>query len=122
MGADLPHDPKAFDEFLVYAAPIIGDEVTSLLRKGRPLSCIAGMFERAPNGRLLCIVGERVDLSRRVLCDRRLSPASLGLLLDGLRSAGSDELPILLLIDNGRQVWTAVRWIRRRSRAPRGSS
>jgi hypothetical protein len=122
MGVDLPHDPKAFDELLVDAAPIIGDEVTSLLRKGRPLSCIAGIFERAPNGRLLCVVGERVDLARRVLGDRRLSPASLALLLDGLRAAGSDELPILLLIDNGRQVWTAVRRVRRRGLASRGSS
>jgi hypothetical protein len=120
MGTDQPHDDKAFDELLATAAPIIGDEVTSLLRKGRPLSCIGAMFEEAPNARVLSVVGERVHLARRVLGDRRLSPASLGLLLNCLRGAGPDELPVLLLIDNGRQVWTAARRIRRRGTASRG--
>jgi hypothetical protein len=91
----------AFDELLASAAPMIGDEVSGLLSKGKPLSRIGGLVERGANGAVLGLVLDRADLARRVLLDRRLSPLSLAMLLEGLRGAGSDELPILLLIDGG---------------------
>ncbi len=102
------------------AAPTIGEEVTRLLRCGKHLSRIAGWFERSTRGSVFGLVGDRVDLARRVLADARISPSSLAVLLEGLRGAASDELPILLFVERHRSAWAVdLRHIRPRRRSPR---
>ncbi len=120
MGAETLYDSPGFDELLAIAAPAIGDEVTRLLRGGKHFSRIGGWFERSMRGNTFGIVGDRVDLARRVLSDERFSPASLAVLLEGLRRSAPDELPILLFVERYQGAWlVAVRRVRPFGRSPR---
>jgi hypothetical protein len=120
MAAETPYESPGFDDLLAVAAPVIGEGVTRLLRDGKHLSRIGGWFERSNGGNVIGSVGDRVDLARRVLSDERISPSSLAVLLECLRGAVPDELPILLLVERNRGSWfVAVRRIRPRHRSPR---
>lgn len=120
MSDDTPSGSPGFDDLLAAVAPAIGEEVTKLLRNGKPLSRIAGWFELSGRGSIRGVVGDRVDLARRVLLDDRFSPSSLAVLLEGLRGDAQDELPILLLVEMHRGAWrVGVRRIRPRHRSPR---
>ncbi len=122
MGAEPLYGSPGFDDLLATAAPAIGDQVTRLLRGGKPLGRIGGWVELGTRGMVTGFVSERVDLARRVLSDPRLSPSSLAILLEGLRGAAPDELPILLLVERYRATWAvAVRRIRPRHRSPRSA-
>lgn len=120
MGAETLYGSPDFEELLAMAAPAIGEDVTRLLRAGTPISRLGGWFEHGVRGAVYGTIGDRADLARRVLSDARLSPPFLALLLEGLRGAAPDELPILLLVERYRGAWIAgVRRIRPRHRSPR---
>ncbi len=97
-------DSKALDDLFAAVAPTIGDAVTTLMRQGKRLSQIGALFERTFDGKVRGGVGHRTELAKRVMGDHRLPAAALATILENLRSAGADELPIVLLVDRGEGI------------------
>ena len=93
MGAGTPEDQRGLNELLALVAPTIGDVVIGLMRRGKPLSTLGALFERAFDGKVSGGVEDRTELARRVLSDSRFSAAALAMLLENLRNAGPTELP-----------------------------
>jgi hypothetical protein len=94
-------DEKVLDDLFRHVAPTIGDLVTTLMRQGRPLVLIGAFFERAFDGKVSGGVGHRAELAQRVLRDPRFSEPVRAHILGALKDAGADEIPIVLLVDQG---------------------
>jgi hypothetical protein len=94
-------DQKVLDDLFRHVAPTIGDVVTTLMRQGRPLVLIGAFFERTFDGKVSGGVGHRAELAQRVLSDTRFSDEARAHILDTLKKASADELPIVLLVDRG---------------------
>jgi hypothetical protein len=97
-------DQTVLDDLFRHVAPTIGDVVTTLMRQGRPLVLIGAFFERAFDGKVSGGVGHRAELAQRVLRDPRFSESVRARILDALKNAGADELPIVLLVDQGEGI------------------
>ena len=97
-------DQKVLDEFFGRVAPTIGDVVTTLLRQGRPLLPIGAFFERAFDGKVSGGCGHRAELARKVLTDPRFDDVARARILEAMKAAGPDELPVVLLVDLGEGV------------------
>jgi len=97
-------DQTVLDDLFRHVAPTIGDVVTTLMRQGRPLVLIGAFFERAFDGKVSGGVGHRAELAQRVLRDPRFSEPVRARILDALKNAGADELPIVLLVDQGEGI------------------
>jgi len=94
-------DEKVLDDLFRHVAPTIGDVVTTLMRQGRPLVLFGAFFERTFDGKVSGGVGHRAELAQRVLRDPRFSEPVRALILGILKDAGADEIPIVLLVDQG---------------------
>src|SRR5258706_3146721 len=93
-------DERLIDDLLVQMAPRISDLVTALMHRGAALATLGAMFERSFDGTVSGGVGHRAELAKRVAADVRLSDAR-ATLLEKLKTAGHDQLPIVLLVDRG---------------------
>jgi hypothetical protein len=111
-------DQRVLDDLFRRVAPTIGDVVATLMRQGRPPVLIGAFFERAFDGKVTGGVVHRAELAQRVLRDQRFSEPVRAHILAALKDAGADELPIVLLVDQGEGL-VAVGIRRERGERPR---
>ncbi len=94
-------DQSVLDDPFRHVALTIGDVVATLRRQGPPRVLIWAFFERAFDGTVKGGVSHRAELANRVLNDRRFSEPVRAHVLATLKEAEADELPVVLLVDQG---------------------
>ena len=94
-------DETVLDDLLHHVAPTIDDVAATLLRDGRPRILIGALVERAFDGKVSVTVSHRAELAQRVLNDRRFFEPLRTRILDALKNALAEELPVVLLVERG---------------------